>query len=53
MVICGGTGAARTPTYDHPLLAVDLFSVESTDGKVKYSSRVLIAVSSLDVIILR
>jgi len=28
-IICGGAGCARTPTYTGPLLAVDLFSVES------------------------
>ncbi len=27
--ICGGAVCARTPTYTGPLLAVDLFSVES------------------------
>ena len=30
MGICGGAGAAHTPTYTGPLLAVDLFSVESS-----------------------
>jgi hypothetical protein len=29
MGISGGASVARTPTYTHPLLAVDLFSMVS------------------------